>query len=209
MWLFRRKERLSPEVEKVFDKLLRFLAEEDVQNESYKPELQRELRSNGKADVVPGAQGEFGFDPKSPVPVNGPIGELIYLSSLELLSGQKVVFHRLGSLNTLDVYEVMALDGSFWCVLFLNMYFAGKSHRAPRGFQIIKKPDVRFLRGTNARVDAFPSGLYDAAAAFANPTFGMTLVDTDLKELDNVMLRRPAAHGNLVDTICSRVHGWS
>ena len=61
MWPFKGKPLKDRSgVEKIFEKLHRFLTEEDLQNESYSPEVRREIQSNGKTDVIPGAQGEFG-----------------------------------------------------------------------------------------------------------------------------------------------------
>jgi hypothetical protein len=209
MWLFRKKRRdeLPPEVEAVFDKIYRFLHEEELQNQSYSPQFQQELAANQKTDVVPGAHGQFGFEPTNPIPVNGPFGQLIYLSSLRTLSGQKVAFHRLGSFSKLDVYELVSLDGTQWNILFLNMNYLGKSALSPNGFEKART-ESRFLRGLNIRVDAFPVGLYAAAADFANRVFGMTLVDPDLRTLETIMARRPAAHSDLVATICSNALGW-
>lgn len=109
------------------------------------------------------------------------------------------------------MYEVMSLDGNHWYVLFLIMYYGGKSGRAVRGFQINTertKTEGRFLRGVNTRLDTFPAGLYDAAAELARRVFGMPLVDQELRKLDVSPPRRPETHNHLIQTICSSVEGW-
>ena len=76
------QDNLSPEVKKIFEKIGRLFESEAFQN-SLLPEPLKAVVLNGQnCDKIPGASGEFGRDPTNPIPVNGPIGEILYLSQL-------------------------------------------------------------------------------------------------------------------------------
>jgi hypothetical protein len=55
----------------------------------------------------------------NPIPVNGPIGELAYLSKLETVQGERILFHRIGTVNMIDVLEAVTFSGSEWFILFI------------------------------------------------------------------------------------------
>jgi hypothetical protein len=94
--------------------------------------LRAKLSSGVACDEVEGAIGDFGRAVRNPIPVNGPLGELIYLSNLRTMKSQKIMFHRLGSLGGIDAYEVVSLDGEVWDILFLDLYHPRKSHPGVR-----------------------------------------------------------------------------
>src|SRR5665213_84181 len=186
-WPFSKKRSdLSPEVEKIFEKLNHYLTDETAQNERYPEILKQQISQKQSVDIVPGATGEFGKCVTNPIPVNGPIGELMYLSALRKYPDDKVIFHRIGSKGAVDIYEIRSLNDDERSHLFLNMYFPKKSSLAPSGY-VVRQPDrsdVRFLRGVNTRMENFPDNLYSAAADVANKLFGMSLVDLELKQFD-------------------------
>jgi hypothetical protein len=78
----RPKEELSPEVAAIFEKIYRYLEDESAQNDRLPEPLRSKVKSAVSCDMIPGASGDFGRDLKNPIPVNGPLGEVIYLSSL-------------------------------------------------------------------------------------------------------------------------------
>src|SRR3546814_6331822 len=74
--------------------------------------MQVMLESAPAYDKDPNGSGPFGFTETNPIPVNGPIGQLAYLSRLETQSGQRILFHRLGAIDKVDVFEAVTFDGS-------------------------------------------------------------------------------------------------
>lgn len=77
----------------------RILDDEAFQLEIVHPEMKAMLESAPAYDQDPNGTGPFGFIETNPVPVNGPIGQLAYLSKLETQSGQRILFHRLGAIG--------------------------------------------------------------------------------------------------------------
>src|SRR3546814_13912845 len=78
--------------------------------------------SDVRSSDLPNGSGPFGFTETNPIPVNGPIGQLAYLSRLETQSGQRILFHRLGAIDKVDVFEAVTFDGSGWFIFFVDLY---------------------------------------------------------------------------------------
>lgn len=200
LWPFGRKEpstSLSPEVQRIFGKVHRFLDDETAQNNALPEDLRRTLAEGPSCDRIPNAFGEFGRTPTNPIPVNGPVGELIYLSGLETSDGVAIAFHRLGALDEVDVFEVVSEDGRYWDVLYLSLYFPRKSKHAPSGYRITTDEARRraLFRGTTLRVDGFPKGIYSAAMECTKRMIGMPLGDSRLKAIEaRNDLIRPRKH---------------
>lgn len=125
-------------------------------------------------DEIPGASGPFGLCPGNPVPVNGPVGETLYLNRLRSGNGTGFLYHRLGSVaspvypHPVDRFECVAADASEWKVLYMAQYFPRRSRRAPEGLTL--KPwsamagRLKLLcrldfMGTHLRIPDFPYGL--------------------------------------------------
>lgn len=143
---------------------IRLLLDDDACQVERAPAALRDmLRSAPAYDADPGASGPFGLVATNPIPVNGPFGELAYLSRLETQSGQRLLFHRLGSMTTTDVFEAVSLDGSQWFLFFLDMYHSRRSRRAPDGLGFTQET-ARFS-GLNNLCDRFP---YDFAEKASN-----------------------------------------
>lgn len=90
----------------------RILDDEKFQLELVHPMMKAMLESAPAYDKDPNGSGPFGFTETNPIPVNGPIGQLAYLSRLETQSGQRILFHRLGAIDKVDVFEAVTFDGS-------------------------------------------------------------------------------------------------
>lgn len=114
----------------------RIVEDEAFQNDMLPPEFSDPIKKGIAVDALPNATGPFGREPTNPIPVNGAIGELAYLSSLESLEGCNLLFHRLGAINTVDVFEVVTTDSRHWEVLYFHCYHPSKSKLAPAGFRI-------------------------------------------------------------------------
>ena len=152
----KRNSGLPPEVEKIFDKMSQLMEDEDQQNSMYPPEIRDQIVGGRDVDELLHGFGEFGRTQDNPIPVNGSIGELIYLSNLKTQSEQRILFHRIGSVSAVDIYETVAIDGSNWDILLFSMYHPRKSRKAPTGYSIVKPGVHPLLFGTNTRADNFP-----------------------------------------------------
>ncbi len=189
LWPFGRKDpstSLSPEVQRIFEKVHRFLNDEAAQNNALPEDFQRTLAESPSCDRTPNAFGEFGRTPTNPIPVNGPVGELIYLSRLETSDGVPIAFHRLGALDEVDVFEVVSEDGRHWDVLYLSLYFPPKSKHVPSGYRTMTDEARRsaLIRGTTLRIDGFPKGICSAAMECTTHLIGMPLGDSRLKAIE-------------------------
>lgn len=146
-----------PEVVKIFEKIERFLTDDEAQNAALLESMRKVIEAAPAVDELPGAKGEFGRCITNPVPVNGAVGELAYLSRLVTPSGAGLFGHRLGHIDRVDVYETVSTDGKTWDVLYLSVYHPRKGRKAPSGYRLArarKRPP--FITCTNFRVDGFP-----------------------------------------------------
>jgi hypothetical protein len=156
------------ELNGAFEAINRILSDEKYQIEIL-PDLVKDLVMNGQAyDRDPTGSGPFAMSETNPVPVNGPIGELAYLSRLETSSGQRIMFHRLGSMNmnnrlgqtkTIDVYEAVTFDGKEWFIFYLDFYHPKRSKAYPEGFRETTK--VPQFTGFNKSSKNFPYEFYE------------------------------------------------
>jgi hypothetical protein len=192
MWPFSKKPpRLSPETERIFENLYRFFKDDAEQISQYPDQLKERIRSGLNLDSIPGATGSFGTTITNPIPVNGPIGEILYLSSLRF-GEQRVLFHRLRSFEVTDVYECVSERGDQWDVLFLDMYHPRKSTLAPNRYSIV--PNF-LLSGVSAEVSDFPSQLYEAIVSYSERRFGMSLADPAIRlRKERTRYNRPLDH---------------
>jgi hypothetical protein len=149
----------------------------------------RDLAASGlDCDALPNATGEFGRSIANPIPVNGVLGELKYLSRLLCRCGKQMLFHRLASCcfpaqgdteTTRDVYEAVCRNGVHWDVLFLHMYHPRRSTLYPRGYTARDYNPV-FLKvpagfGTNHLDQDFPFGLRAYLEDFLRSRLGTEL----------------------------------
>src|SRR5262245_1158330 len=85
--------------------LVRFFEDESFQSGTISEVSREKFMSGESVDEVPTSFGEFGLTLTNPIPVNGAMGEVAYLSSLRHLGKTNILFHRLGSLDYIDIYE--------------------------------------------------------------------------------------------------------
>lgn len=154
-WFRRRDTALA-----ILDKVFQFLDSEAKQNSSLPPPLQEILRRATPCDQIAGRPGEFGRSSTNPIPVNGPIGEILYLSRLRSLAGLPILFHRLESKEEVDIYEVLRLEDDRRELLYLSMYYPRRSRLPPAGYKLVKALDNKNpIFGVNFRVKNFPAAL--------------------------------------------------
>jgi hypothetical protein len=123
-------------------------------------------------DELPNSTGQFACI-KNPIPVNGYMGEIIYLKRLRCECGAGIIFHRIGSTKlglvnnnddkALDIYETVCLEGKHWDILFFDMYHPRRSLKTPEGYtnalwdNLMSPTPIAF--GTNATLTQFPADM--------------------------------------------------
>jgi hypothetical protein len=201
---------MSPEIELIFEKLARLINDEDLQNSMYPLAVKNQIISGPAVDELPYGIGEFGQSEENPIPVNGAIGELIYLSSLKTQDGdQRLLFHRLGSVDGVDIYETVSIDGHTWDILFFSMYHPRKSHKAPSGYSIASTKEQTLLYGTNQRVKKFPYGLQKAIKVTTSEILGIPITPPQIRQAEeNIKFQRPHDHENRCRSLITSVSGF-
>lgn len=191
--------------------IFRLIDDEPYQNGLLPEPMSQAIKSSLACDVVPGATGQFGLESSNPIPVNGAIGELAYLSRLETSQGERLLFHRIGAVNTVDVFEAVTYSGSGWFVFFLDMYHPRRSRHAPEGFVLAKEP--RQFSGFHNSCKNFP---YDFVDAKQGSPDMLRLAYIPLSHVTSQIERRaysrPLAHKAKLDIVISQlssrlVHG--
>jgi len=194
---------VSPEVDAIFEKLHHLMTDENAQNDRLPEPYRSEVVEGSSCDEITGAVGEFGRDFRNPIPVNGPFGQLIYLSNLFTASSEHLIFHRLGSLEKVDAYETVSFDGNVWDVLFLDLYHPRKSRRAPAGYRIAMAGERQPLFfGTNEFAAGFPRHVAEAIRDTNERMIGLPMRPGQIREaLDRSSFSRPAEHKKRVGKV--------
>ena len=140
------------------------LLDETKQNDRLPASIRSLIVDGIDADEIPGVFGDFGRSPTNPIPVNGPSGEITYLSLLRTRSGTPLLFHRIGSTEGLvgmvDMFELRPLDGSQDTSIFMSMYHPRRSRKAPEGFTLATELDPSNIHyGVTHLVEDFPARL--------------------------------------------------
>lgn len=207
MWPFSKQSSELPlEIERQFEKLHRLLQDDSEQISQYPNELRSRILNGLNLDKLPDATGSFGTTITNPIPVNGPIGQLLYLSSLRF-GEQRLLFHRLRSIDTIDVYECVSQNGRHWNVLFMDMYHPRKSRAVPDGYTIVQNT---LLSGIAQPTPAFPSQLYEAIVSYSKNRFGMSLAAPELRSaLEQGSFLPPIHHAKRISRIMQNQLGVS
>lgn len=161
---------------------------------SYPPDFAKMVLSGADCDSLPGASGEFGSQ-SNPIPVNGAIGEIKYLGKLRGKTGFAVFFQRLGSASSpvckqsIDIYELVCMDGSQRTTLHFDMHHPRRSNLAPIGFTLTPfdgsiKMDLPIAYGVNAIVPDFPYGMPAALVKCYGDRHGATFARHAKEKLD-------------------------
>jgi len=105
-----------------------------------------EIKKNPQAcrlDDIPQGFGKFGLEATNPVPVYGVPSNETYLRSLRTLSGERLKWRRVGSLQVenivspIDEYEIFNNAGDTTCFIYISPYHWRNSKRAPEGFKML------------------------------------------------------------------------
>lgn len=181
-----------------FERARRILNDTELQNATYEPNSYLDY-DDGPAetpDVLPSGRGAFGYSADNPIPVNGPQGEVVYLSRLVNSFGKRMIFHRIGTVlsaateNPVDEFELVATNGRHHVKLYLDMYHLGQSQKAPNQFTLLDELDGITGIAIGKAID-FPTGddmqekLFQTAMCFGAPVVAPA-VQSYLVELGKV-----------------------
>ena len=185
-WLKRRsstsqKAAVPAEIRAILERVEALLTSDDAQNSLLPEQVRGAIVGGVSCDVLPGGRGEFGRHPDNPIPVNGPIGEVLYLSHLRTRGSVPLLFHRLGSVEgqfgNVDAYEVLPMEkGAQSERLLFSMYHPRKSRNAPKGYIIDNSRDPgNEIYGVNWLVEDFPTALDSHIREWQNGSLGVPL----------------------------------
>lgn len=196
-----KKGGLDKDIAAVFSKISRILDDEEFQIGMLPEPVQALIRSKAPCDERPGATGDFGMSAGNPIPVNGPIGQLAYLSKLRTKGGEGLFFHRIGAVGSIDVFEAVSMSGTEWFIFFLDMYYPRRSRKAPIGLSI--SPDPSQFSGFTQHCRAFPRDFPEAKQS--NGDSGLNFAYIPLSKvhaaLENGAFERPLSHCAKMDIV--------
>lgn len=115
---------------------------EDFQNFQINPMLKERVMAGIPCDFLIDDLETFGRTIENPIPVNGPYGEHTYLSRLRTAQNKGFIYHRLGSVDTIDKYEIISFDGKVREVLYFDMYHPRRSRQAVKGYSLVETPQA-------------------------------------------------------------------
>lgn len=204
-WVDRLKNQLS-----TYEGCIEYLNNSRLQNDLLDP---RSRKAFLKESVWPGRDGfpeRFGYHPEYPIKVNGPIGEITYLSALVTITGRHLLFHRLGPVvvmagHPIDLFECMATDGSAWLLLFMDPYFMQKSEQIPSGLS--RSPyGCKYIMGTCETVSGFPDTM---RRVLERENSYYVWKDEEIEELRYCryeLVERPADYARYARDLCFRIN---
>lgn len=163
--------------------------------------VQALIRSKAPCDEKAGATGDFGMSPRNAIPVNGPIGQLAYLSKLRTNRREGLFFHRIGAVGSIDVFESVSMSGNEWFIFFLDMYYPRRSRKAPFSLSLSPNPS-QFSGFTNYCRD-FPHDFSEAK--LRNSDSGLNFAYIPLSKAQAVLekgtFERPISHRAKMDIV--------
>ena len=186
----------------------RIIEDEQFQLEHLNPIMKEMIESAPAYDKDPNGTGPFGFIETNPIPVNGPIGQLAYLSKLETQSGQRILFHRLGAMGTVDVFEAVSFDGREWFILFADFYHPRRSRLTPDGFRFTK--EIGQFSGFTNFCEDFPYDFVEKKASMRDSGLSMAYIAISkvYDQIQNRVFNRPLAHKAKLELVKSRLSSF-
>ena len=201
------KSGTDKQIDAIFSNMVKILDDEKFQIEMLPEPIQEIIRSKAPCDEKAGASGQFGMSVGNPIPTNGPVGELAYLSRLRTSAGESLFFHRIGSQGSIDVFEAVSTSGSEWFIFFLDMYYPRRSRKAPEGFKIFSQPSQ--FSGFTKFCSDFPRDFSEAKQSDDNSalSFGYIALSKAQSWLANGSFERPLSHRAKMDIVRSELSG--
>ncbi len=188
--------------------IMKILEDEEFQLDLLPPSMKEMLKNCPAYDKDPNGTGPFGFSEKNPIPVNGSIGQLAYLSKLETNKGERILFHRIGAVNTIDVFEAVTFSGSEWFILFTDLYHPRRSRATPDGFQFMS--GVPQFSGFHKFCENFPYDFFDKKASERESGLSMAYIAISKvsEQIQNRVFDRPLAHKAKLELVKDRLSSF-
>lgn len=188
-----------------FEQIRRILEDEQFQLDMIHPAMKSMIETCPAYDKDPNGTGPFGFSETNPIPVNGPIGQLAYLSKLETAKGERILFHRIGAVNTIDVFEAVTFSGSEWFILFVDLYHPRRSRLTPEGFRFTQ--EVGQFSGFHKFCTDFPYDFVEMKQSESESGLSMAYIAISkvMEPIQNRAYQRPLAHKAKLDLVKSRL----
>ena len=188
-----------------FEQIRRILEDEQFQLDMIHPAMKSMIETCPAYDKDPNGTGPFGFSETNPIPVNGPIGQLAYLSKLETAKGERILFHRIGAINTIDVFEAVTFSGSEWFILFVDLYHPRRSRLTPEGFRFTQ--EVGQFSGFHKFCTDFPYDFVEMKQSESESGLSMAYIAISkvMEPIQNRAYQRPLAHKAKLDLVKSRL----
>lgn len=188
-----------------FEQIRRILEDEQFQLDMIHPAMKSMIETCPAYDKDPNGTGPFGFSERNPIPVNGPIGQLAYLSKLETAKGERILFHRIGAVNTIDVFEAVTFSGSEWFILFVDLYHPRRSRLTPEGFRFTQ--EVGQFSGFHKFCTDFPYDFVEMKQSESESGLSMAYIAISkvMQPIQNRAYQRPLAHKAKLDLVKSRL----
>ena len=199
------KNKQDAEMRQAFDGIKRILEDEDFQIDLIHPAMKEIIRNSPSYDKDPNGTGPFGYSEKNPIPVNGPIGQLAYLSRIETNKGERLIFHRIGAVNTVDVFEAVTFSGSEWFILFTDFYHPRRSRALPDGFRFTS--EVPQFSGFHKYCSNFPYDFREMKASQQDSGLSLAYIPLSkvMPQIESRAFSRPLAHKAKIDVVRSRL----
>lgn len=188
-----------------FEQIRRILEDEQFQLDMIHPAMKEVIETRPAYDRDPNGTGPFGFSETNPIPVNGPIGLLAYLSKLETERGERILFHRIAAVDTIDVFEAVTFSGSEWFILFVDLYHPRRSRLTPDGFRFTQ--EVGQFSGFHKYCNDFPYDFVEMKQSQRETGLSMAYIAISkvMEPIQNRAYQRPLAHKAKLDLVRSRL----
>ena len=195
--LFGKKE---SEVDRLMRKIWKLIKDEDYQNSLLNDLIKPAIINGANVDKLSDATGHFGFEKNNPIPVNGAIGEIAYLSQLETHQGEHLLFHRIGAINKIDVFEAVTYSGSYWSLFFLAFFHPRRSRLAPEGL-CLGQP--KQFSGFNKYCSNFPYDFPEKKESESESGLSMAYIPLGniLPQIKNQVFQRTDEHLVKINTV--------
>lgn len=203
--LFGGKQKEETVLQKLFSQIERIIEDEEYQLSFVDPAIKKRIDSAPAYDKDPNGVGPFGFIETNPIPANGPIGQIAYLSKLETQSGQRILFHRLGAMRTVDVFEAVTFNGKEWFIFFVDFYHPRRSRLTPDGFGFTK--EISQFTGFTSFCENFPYDFIEKKKSMGDSLFGMAYIAISKvsDQIQNQAFTRSLAHNAKLELVKSRL----
>ncbi len=191
--------------QEIFEKIRPLLEDEQFQLKRVPPPLREIIESGPAYDSDPNGTGPFGFSDTNPIPVNGPIGQLAYLSNIETVHGERILFHRIGSVDRIDVFEAVTFSGSEWFILFVDFYHPRRSRLTPDGFQLTQ--ELGQFSGFHIFCTNFPYDFLEMKNSYGESELSWAYIGISkiAESIQNKVYQRPLTHKAKLDLVKSRL----